>query len=92
MASREVPDATAGGWPYRRSMTSAPDHHPSRREILAELQSKLKRVHAADDTLTSLTAVPGTSNVMLSDALQSLQHDLLHAAREAEAVRERISR
>jgi hypothetical protein len=73
-------------------MTSATHHHPSRRDMLSDLTTRLMRVQAAGNTVASLTSVPGTSSAMLVDALQSLEHDLLLATREAGAARERISR
>jgi hypothetical protein len=73
-------------------MTSATHHDPARREQLANLTTRLTRVRAAGDTVTLLASVPGTSNAMLVDGLQSLEHDLLLASREAEAARENISR
>jgi hypothetical protein len=72
-------------------MTTAAYHHPSHREILAELEGRLKRVAAAGHTVTSLADANGTST-MLGDAMASLEHDLTLALREAESARERIIR
>jgi hypothetical protein len=71
-------------------MTTVDSRQPSQREVLSELPSRLNRVRAAGDSIVSLTAVPGTSNSMLTNALQSLEHDQVRAAQAAESVRERI--
>jgi hypothetical protein len=73
-------------------MTTAAYHHPSRREIVSELLSRLKRVQAAGNTVAALTTAHGTSSSTLEDALQSLERDLLLALRESESARERITR
>jgi hypothetical protein len=73
-------------------MTIATYHHPSRREILADLMTRLQRVEAAGGTLKSLAEMHETSPTMLADALQALEHDLLLACREAESARARIKR
>jgi hypothetical protein len=73
-------------------MTTAAYHHPSRREILSELEDRLKRVDAAGQTVASLAGASGTPSTMLGDAIASLERDLTLALREAEAARERIIR
>ena len=67
-------------------------HHPTSREILAELLSRIERVDAAAETLKSLTTTHGTSAVMLTDALHALERHLTLAVHEAEQARERIRR
>ena len=73
-------------------MTPVTYHHPSRREILTALLNRLSRVEAAGGTLKSLADMNHTDSATLADALESLQRDLLLAAREAEAARARIIR
>jgi hypothetical protein len=73
-------------------MTTAAYHHPSRREIVAELLVRLKRVDAASNTVAALTTVHEPSSAMLADALQSLERDLLLAIRASESARARITR
>jgi hypothetical protein len=73
-------------------MTTETSHQPSRREILADLMSRLARVQAAGGTLKSFADSNHTGAATLADALESLQRDLLLAAREAEAARARIVR
>ena len=72
-------------------MTTAAYHPPTRREIVSELLSRLKRVEAAGNTVASLTATHGTSSSMVADALQSLERDLLLALRESESARAGIA-
>ena len=72
-------------------MTTAAYHHPSHREIVSDLLTRLKRVEAAGNTIAALTTAPGTSSAMLTDSLQSLQNDLMHAQRASEIARERIT-
>ncbi|HEX6026426.1 MAG TPA: hypothetical protein VFZ00_30805 [Solirubrobacter sp.] len=67
-------------------------HHPSRREILGDLFHRLARVDAAGHTIQSLANSPDTTAITLADALESLEHDLLLAAREVESVKARITR
>src|SRR6478736_10448646 len=57
-------------------MTTAPSHHPSRREILADLFDRLKRVQAAGGTVHSLTDTQDATTLTLCDALQALERDL----------------
>lgn len=73
-------------------MSTAPYHHPSAREMLSGVMHRLDRVRAAGDTLRSLADQTHTDPSTLADALESLQHDLLLAAREADSARERIIR
>ena len=73
-------------------MTTASYHHPSRREILSELLQRLTRVRAASHTIQSLANSQDTTATTLADALESLEHDLLLAAREAESAKARIKR
>jgi hypothetical protein len=72
-------------------MTTAAYHQPSRREIVSELLSRLKRIEAAGNSVGALTTAHGTSSSMLADALQSLERDLLLALRESESARGRIT-
>ena len=69
-----------------------PYHHPSRRELLSELFHRLTRVRAATHSLQSLVNAPDTTVTTLADAIESLEHDLLMAAREADNAKERITR
>jgi hypothetical protein len=72
-------------------MTTAA-YHPSPHEHVAELLSRLRRVDAAGNTVGALATMNGTSSAMLGDALNSLEHDLQLALREAGSARERITR
>ena len=67
-------------------------HHPSQREILSDLLQRLTRVRAASHTIQSLANSQDTTATTLADALESLEHDLLLAAREAESAKARIKR
>jgi hypothetical protein len=71
-------------------MTTEPFHYPSHREIVADVMTRLARVHAAGDTIKSLATARETPDVMLTDALQALEHDLRLALHAAQAARERI--
>jgi hypothetical protein len=71
-------------------MTHVTYHHPSSREIVSDLFSRLRRVDAAGNTVAALAETHGTET-MLSDSLQALEHDLLMALRAAESARERIT-
>jgi hypothetical protein len=74
-------------------MTSATYyHHPSRREMLGALFARLERVRAAGGSVRSLADAHDATATTLADALESLERDLLLAAREAESVRARIKR
>jgi hypothetical protein len=73
-------------------MTSVSYHHPSRREILGDVFHRLSRVRAATHTIQSLANTPDTPATTLADALESLEHDLLLAAREVDAAKARIKR
>jgi len=84
--------AAASGSRTVAVMTAAHHHHPCSREQLTELLSRLRRVDAARHTLTALMTTHTTSDVMLADAVQALEHDLALALREAESARERIAR
>jgi hypothetical protein len=72
-------------------MTTAAVHHPSHRELVADLLTRLKRVEAAGNTVAALTTAHGTSSAMLADTLRALEGDLAQAARAAEIARERIA-
>jgi hypothetical protein len=73
-------------------MTNVTYHHPSSREIVSDLFSRIKRVDAAGDTVAALAEAHGTPEAILAEALQSLEHDLLLALRASEIARERITR
>ena len=73
-------------------MTNVTYHHPSSREIVSELFTRLKRVEAAGNTVAALAEAHGTPEAMLTDALQALEHDLLLTLRASESARERITR
>ncbi|HEY6886919.1 MAG TPA: hypothetical protein VI300_04040 [Solirubrobacter sp.] len=73
-------------------MTHVTYHHPSSREIVSDLFTRLRRVDAAGNTVAALAETPGTPESMLADSLQALEHDLLLALRAAESARERITR
>ena len=77
---------------YRRSMTAAAYHHPSRREILSDLFARLSRVQAATGTVRALVRAQDSSATTLSDALQALERDLALAARDAETARAALTR
>jgi hypothetical protein len=65
-------------------------HHPTSREIVAELLDRVQRVDAAAETVNSLTAMHSVSPVLLTDALQALERQLTLATRAAEQARERL--
>jgi hypothetical protein len=71
-------------------MTIETYHHPSSREILCELFDRLARVQAAAGSLHSLADMHDTGPTALAEALQSLEQDLLIAAREANGAAARI--
>lgn len=71
-------------------MTTETYHDPTRRELLAPMGDRLVRVQAAADTVRSLADMRSTSNELLADALQALEHDLLLAAREVGMAADRI--
>jgi hypothetical protein len=73
-------------------MTTAAYHHPSRRETVSELLTRLKRVEAAGNSVAALATAHGTSSSMLADALRSLERDLLLALRESANARGRVAR
>jgi hypothetical protein len=61
-------------------MTAATVHHPSHREILGELFERLARLHAAVDSLRLLADLHATTSATLTDALHSLERDLVLAS------------
>ena len=61
-------------------MTAAPVHHPSHREILGELFERLARLRSAVDSLRLLADLQATTSATLTDALRSLEHDLVLAS------------
>lgn len=62
-------------------MTATTVHHPSHREILGELFERLARLRAAVDSLRLLADLQATTSPTLTDALRSLEHDLVLASR-----------
>jgi hypothetical protein len=91
-SARRVADGVRAPRTYGRSMTTAAYHHSSSRETLSELLTRLKRVHAAGDSVAALASTPDTPATLLAAALESLEHDLTLALREAERAREFITR
>jgi hypothetical protein len=73
-------------------MTGATYHHPSRRQQLDELMARLARVHAAGESLRTLVGLNHTSTSTIAAALESLEHELLLAARETDEARALITR
>jgi acyl transferase domain-containing protein len=88
--TRKVADVDARRPPYRRSMTQVAYHHPTNREIVAELLDRIQRVAAAAETVKALSANHGASATVMADALHALERHLSLAVDEAEQARERV--
>jgi hypothetical protein len=73
-------------------MSGATYHHPSKREQVAGLMTRLARVQAAGESLRTLVDLNHTGTSTVAAALETLEHELLLAAREADAARARITR
>ncbi len=85
------PDGGIDRGTYRPGMTTVTRPQPSsRREILADLFDRLKRVQAAGGTVGALAEGRDATADTLRDALHALERDLLLAARQAERARLQI--
>jgi hypothetical protein len=73
-------------------MTSAAYHHPTRREQAGALFDRLARVQAASGSVRSLVGAQDSSSSALAGALLALERDLELALRDAEALREQLTR